>query len=382
MKIVFIAKSLAPIGGLERVLSDKMNFFVTKGYDVTLVTYEQGKHPFAFHLDDRIHHHDLHVVFFSLHKYGALKRVLLQQYYRILFKKRLQKFITETQPDVIITTTYSMIVVDKIANLRTSAFKIIESHVAYHVMRKQDSYRPNTILHYIACFIDHFTSKAVGKFDLLVTLTKSDAEDWSKHISKMVVIPNPITKYPETLTHSQDTKNRIICAGRLDGQKGFDMLIDAFALIADQCPQWHIDIFGSGEEKERLLSQIEAKGLLGRIVINNPTDDIYHEYSSSDFFVLSSRFEGFGLVLVEAMSCAIPCVSFNCPYGPEEIITDKVDGLLAKACDVKDLADKMLWMIKHEAERKEMGLHAREKARQYKMDTVMRQWTTLLESVK
>ena len=382
MKIVYIAKSLAPIGGLERVLSDKMNYLVTKDYDVTLVTYEQGKHPFAFHLDDRIHHYDLHVVFFALHRYGFLKRVLLQQYYRILFKKRLQKLITETKPDVIITTTYSMIVVDKIANLRTSAFKIIESHVAYHVMRKQDSYRPNTILHYIARFIDQFTIKAVGKFDLLVTLTKSDAEEWSKHISRMAVIPNPITKYPETVTHSQDTKCRIICAGRLDGQKGFDMLIDAFALIADQCPQWHIDIFGSGEEKEKLMYQIKANGLFGRIVINNPTDDIYHEYSSSDFFVLSSRFEGFGLVLAEAMSCAIPCVSFNCPYGPEEIITDTVDGLLAKACEVKDLADKMLWMIIHEEERKKMGIRAREKARRYQMDTVMRQWTTLLESVK
>ncbi|HRM91835.1 MAG TPA: glycosyltransferase, partial [Thomasclavelia ramosa] len=117
------------------------------------------------------------------------------------------------------------------------------------------------------------------------------------------------------------------------------------------------------------------------IFIKEPTRYIYKEYMNSEFLVLSSRAEGFGLVLAEAMSCGRPCVSFNCPCGPDEIITDGVDGLLAKNGDVDDLAEKMEWMITHDKERKEMGIRARESAKRYDKEKIMTQWINLFNEL-
>ena len=381
MRIAYIAKSLAPIGGLERVLCDKMNYLASNGYEIVLITYEQGEHPFVYDIDKRIKHIDLDVRFFTLCKYGSYKRIMLQIKYRRLFKKRLQHLIDKELPDIIITTTYSMNVADLIAEVNTKAKKVIESHVAYYIMRKTSAYTDHPILRQVARYYDWKTGKTVRRFDMMVTLTSADATEWGKHTNKIIVIPNPITKYPlKTPTHNV-TSHRIICAGRLNSQKGFDLLIEAYALIADKCPGWNIDIFGSGEDKEKLLKMIQQKSLENRIVINEPTDKIYDEYMASDFFVLSSRYEGYPLVLNEAMSCGIPCVAYRCKYGPEEAITDKEDGLLAIDGDINDLADKMLWMIHHEKERQLMGQKARANAQRYQKEAIMQRWIELMRSL-
>jgi glycosyltransferase involved in cell wall biosynthesis len=381
MKITYITKSVAPIGGLERVLCDKMNYLADHGFEVQLITYEQGKHPFVFPVDERVKHTDLGICFFRLYKYSIFKRIILLLRYRRLFKKKLQKLVDKEQPDIIITTTYSMVVADLIANLKTKAKTIIESHVAYYVMRKAPAYSKHFMLKYAAQYYDNRIDRAIQKFDKMVTLTKADGVDWGKHTSNITVIPNPITYYPETVVIDRKTKHRILCAGRLNAQKGFDLLIESFALIASKCPEWHIDIFGNGEDREILLKMIKEKELEKRIFIKEPTDMIYDEYQTSDFFVLSSRYEGFGLVLAEAMACGIPCISFRCMYGPEEIITDKEDGLLVRNGDVHELAEKILWMIEHEDKRLAMGLAARQSATRYKQDFVMQQWIDMFNKL-
>ena len=163
--------------------------------------------------------------------------------------------------------------------------------------------------------------------------------------------------------------------GRLSPQKRFDRMIDAFALIADKYPDWRVDIFGAGGTDGQLYMQqcIAGKELNDRIGLHPPVNDIYAEYLRSQFFVMSSDFEGFGLVIIEAMACGIPVVSTDCPYGPSEIITNGKTGLLAKM-DVQDLADKMEWMIIHDAERQQMGIRAYQAAAHYSLERVMPEW--------
>ena len=195
------------------------------------------------------------------------------------------------------------------------------------------------------------------------------------------VIPNPLTSYPRQIKDHNKTHHRIICAGRLNYQKGFDLLIEAFSLIADQCPEWHIDIFGSGDEEQALRKQLSQKGLEQRIFIHPASDHIFDEFQNSDFFVFSSRFEGWGLVLVEAMSCGIPAVSYRCDYGPEDIITDQIDGLLVTNGDINELSEKILWMIKHPEERLTMGKEARHTARKFLKEKVIQQWIDVFYSL-
>ena len=145
-------------------------------------------------------------------------------------------------------------------------------------------------------------------------------------------------------------------------------------MIADKYPEWHVDIFGEGNEKQKLLAQIARLELDNRIIIHEPTKAIYDEYKRSEMLVLCSEHEAYSLVLVEAMSCGIPCVSMDCPVGPRELVQDGITGLLVRNGDVKDLAVKMEWMITHEFERQEMGQKAREFAATRQLHKIMLRW--------
>ena len=381
MKIVFVLKSFAIKAGTERVMSDKMNYLAEHGYDVTLVTYEQGIHPLAFSLHPTILHFDLDTRFFLFEKNGIFKRFFIMLKMRRLFRRRLQSLLDEIHPDILVTTTYSMKLVDIILSVKTSACRLVESHVACYTVKKSFDYKDKSLFRLLAVFSDIFMLRKIAKADYLVTLTHGDAADWRRYTPNVIVIPNPVTYIPETIVPCDVSRHRIICVGRLHEQKGFDMLIDAFAMIAYQCPEWTVDIFGEGSDREVLEERILRNTLEGRIKINGSTSYIYDEYQRSDFFVLSSRYEGFGLVLVEAMSCGIPCVSFRCKYGPEEIITSGEDGLLVDDGNVQALADSMLWMMEHSLERKEMGKNARINVAKYKKDFIMRSWMSLFNEL-
>jgi glycosyltransferase involved in cell wall biosynthesis len=189
----------------------------------------------------------------------------------------------------------------------------------------------------------------------------------------VVVIVNPVSDYPEVIDDEPKITGRIVSMGRLQPQKRFDRLIDAFSLIADKYPGWFIDIYGEGNERQMLEDLIKSHGLVGRVHLKGESSNVFTEYKRSQFFAFSSDTECFGLVLIEAMACGIPAVSVNCPFGPSEIIEDGVTGLLTKM-NANDLAAKMEWMITHEAERQEMGARARKAAARYQIQVVMKDW--------
>ena len=381
MKIVYVLKSFAMKAGVERVMSDKMNWLAGHGYEIAMVTYEQGLHPLAFPLHPSIRHIDLDTRFFSVESFSYPRRLLMIWQMRHQFRKRLQTILDELCPDFLITTTYSIKLIDIILSVKTDACRIIESHVACYTIKKAFDYKHNFFLHKIAARYDQMMLGKVSKADCLVTLTNGDATDWGLYSSNVIVIPNPVTYFPENVNYRDGTVHRILCVGRLHEQKGFDLLIDAFELIADRCPGWKIDIYGDGSDKAMLLEKIKLKGLQNRIEIKPPTSNIYNEYILSDFFVLSSRYEGYPLVLNEAMSCGIPCVAFRCKYGPEDAITDGVNGLLVENGNYEDLANKILWMIMHTEDRLRMGYLAREAASRYEKSVIMNLWTDLFEKM-
>lgn len=377
MKIIYILRSFALKAGTERVISDKMNYLAEHGYEVTLVTYEQGSHPKAFPLHPSIRHIDLNTRFFVIEKYGLLKRLIMMKRMRTLFRKRLQQTLDKVKPDYYVSTTYSINLIDIILSVRTQARKIIESHVACYTVMKSNNSNHQFLMRTLASLFDRWVLCKLPKADLVVALTKGDARDWSLYSDRVKVIPNPVTHYPEHVLPHDGNGHRIICVGRLDNQKGYDMLIDAFAMIESQCIGWHIDIFGEGSDKAMLLDKINQLGLQKRIIIHSPTSEIFYEYQRSEFLVLSSRYEGFPLIILEAMACGIPCVAFRCKYGPEDIIQNKKDGLLVDDGDVQALAEKMLWMIIHTEERLCMGQTARKNIRRYEKQTIMQQWLDL-----
>lgn len=381
MKIIFIIKSFAMKAGVERIMSDKMNYMAERDHEITLITYEQGVHPISFPLHKTIHHIDLDTRFFLLKRYSLPRRIIEFIKLRRVFSRRLQQIVNTIQPDIINTTTYSLNLVNCILGVKTNAKRTIESHISYNSILKENDFKNNMILQVAARFYDHITLKRMRKFDAFFTLTKGDACKWKRYSEKIYIIPNPVTNYPNIVKDHIIQRKRIICAGRLDPQKGFDLLIESFSLIANRCLDWHIDIFGSGNDEQKLRKLIKEKSLDKRIFIYPASNCIYEEFQNADFFVFSSRYEGWGLVLVEAMACGIPAVSFQCDYGPEEIITNGTDGLLVKNGDIHEMAGKILWMINHPKERISMGLAARETAKQYQKTIIIEQWLKVAQSL-
>ena len=368
MRLLYIVRTFQFAGGIERTLTDKANWLSSHGHEVMLVIYKQDGEPY-FLLNKDIKLYNLDCSVFSLYKYPLYTRLFHYNKLRRIFKERMKHILNDYHPDVIIPVIPNAEdFLWDIMKVASGIKVVVESHVAYDYLLYGKSITDRLL------FLLYSPFRAIGKSDLLIALTEHDAVSWrGHHLKNVLVLPNPVTYYPDDINLISKVEGRIISVARLAEQKRLDRLIEAFALISDRCPEWFIDIYGDGNLRDALEILIKEKNLIGRINIFQSVRDIMKEYQRSQFFVLSSDYEGFGLVLIEAMACGIPVVATNCPHGPSEIIDNGLTGILTKL-DVLDLADKMEWMITHQEERKIMGVKAHETAAFYRKDIIMKKW--------
>ena len=381
MKILIIHRSFALVGGAERVIIEKANYLANAGHQLLLVSYEQGQHPLPYELHPSVGYRDLDCRFFTLSSYSLLLHIYHFFRLRRKFRKSLHIAIEDFKPDVIVLASDWQTLMVTVLQSVNPIPVIAEFHNTYaYIMRKVGS-SDNWLRKGLTKFYYRQTINNLRKCSKLVVLTEIDAENWRRHFDNVCVIPNPVTKYPEEIDNIPKDFGRIIFVGRFNREKRIDRLISAFSMIADRYPDWHVDIFGDGNEKQNLLNLIKQVKLENRVIIHEPTKAIYDEYKRSEMLVLCSEHEASPLVLVEAMACGVPCVSLDCPTGPRAIIKDGETGLLAKDGDVNDLALKIEWLIIHDEERKEMGLRAHEAAKIYKPACVMKEWEQLYSGV-
>lgn len=374
MKIVYVFDTLIHIGGVEKVLIDKMNYLVDNHHKVYLITASQGKHPFPFLLSAKVTHINLNVRFHTQYQYAYPKRLWMKWKLAQDFKKKLERTVADINPDFLIATTYWK--ADVVCNLKCNGKKIIESHCAKqytNVNGWPDTNIQKKIFEYLRLW--KYNRTIEKKCDALVVLTQHDKHDWEK-VKYTTVIPNPVIPQFQV---ENNTVRRAIAVGRLTYQKGFDLLIDAWKGVQDKHPDWRLDIFGEGDDHPKLTKQIASLEMEQTISIHHATTNIWQEYANSSIFILSSRFEGFGLVLVEAMNCGVPCIAFDCPYGPSEIISHKENGLLVTNGNIKKLTDSICYLIENEEVRRQYGEKAKEKAQYYLPENIMPQWEKLFK---
>ena len=367
--------------GIERILTCKMNYIVNHtSYKIYLTTYEQQFHPLPFPIDANIIYKPLDNVMPQRSDMPLFQWLKSYHNSRAHFHHQFKTLIRVIHPDIVVSTIYSYQVLDIIVKTchQEGIKTVMESHTQGDTVTFSQKFKYNKYLFKIFSIWDDYIMKSLRHCNCVVTLTKQDIPFWRKYAQRIEVIPNMLTITPKKVTDYE--AKRVISAGRYMSEKGFDMLLEAWHLLPNDFCDWHLYIFGNGNRS--LYEDIVDKYNMEKTVHLMPaTNDIAEEFSKSSLYVMSSRYEGFGLVLAEAMSCGLPCVSFDCPYGPREIIKDGEDGLLANNKDIEDLVRKMTQLMSNEELRRTMGEKAVRNIARYKPEYILKQWTKLFEQL-
>lgn len=376
MKIIYCTHSTCNPGGMERVLSNKVRYLVEElGWDVSVVTTDQkGRSPFYdFPADVKmadlgINYSDDNCknVFLKISGYLAKRR---------RHKALLTRLLYAEKADIVVSLYPSES--SFIPDIKDGSKKVLELHYCKY-FRLQ--YGRKGLLGLIDRWRTKQDERIVSRFDRFVVLTNEDRGYWG-NIPNICVIPNAALNVG---TRFSDVSNkRVLAVGRLDYQKGFDRLIDAWNIVAKnkELADWTLDIFGQGEWHEKLNDMIDSYGLQERVRINKPVKDILSEYVNSSLLVMSSNYEGFPMVMIEAMACGLPVVAFDFKCGPKDIIDDGINGLIAESGNVADLAEKLVSIMSDESNRKFMSSNARKIIDRYSEETVMNKWVDLFNNL-
>lgn len=368
------------LAGIERILTCKMNYLSEKSeYSVFLLTYEQPNQALSFQLNNKITYQPFEAPIPQREGMTLFRWIKAYLSARKVFKHKFYNHIKNIQPDIIICTGYAYPVLDIIidASRQINAKTIMESHVKGDTVSMK-KYVYNHTLAYMFSFWDDYILNKIKKTDCVVTLTQEDKEFWKSYAKRIEVIPNVLTITPKKVIDYR-TK-RVIAAGRYVHQKGFDLLLEAWHRIDKNLSDWNLYIFGN-ENRKSYQRIVDKYDMNQHVHLMPATPEIVEEFSKSSIFVLSSRFEGFGLVLAEAMSCGLPCISFDCPYGPRDIITDEEDGILVENGNIEALAKAIERLMTDEGLRQSMGEKAINNVARFNRETIMNQWVQLFLSL-
>ena len=384
MKIAFLCNNFKSLNGVERIWSQKLSLLAECEEDqIYLITYNQYGAPFSFSVSEKVRCVDLATRYISRCSFRGVWQYVDRYKSERVFRRALEECLTDIRPDIVVCADMHVTDLKALLSVRIPAVRIVECHCGRSAYFKELEKIQTLIPRWRQYFLKHQLLRAISRFDRIVVMTDAEKRDWNQN-GKVVSIPNMIVRYPKEIPPVKTIHRRVISVGRYAYQKGYDLLLEAWRMVESRHSDWCLDIYGSHDggcgEFQQLLQQIHTLNLQ-TVSLHEATSDIYSLYMKSDFYVSASRFESFGLVLVEAMSCGLPIVGFNCQYGPASLVKDGMTGKLVPPSDTNQLADAIFWMMDHPEERRLMGANGRLEARKYLPEGIMPLWREFYESL-
>ncbi|WP_151484840.1 glycosyltransferase family 4 protein [Streptomyces albicerus] len=390
MKIRYLLLHAYGSGGTIRTVFNQANSMRAAGHDVEVVSVLRGRDEPRFHLDPRIpitvlvderehtpadDRHGGPLARLQAGRRGKLTGRPAQhippgefgaQYFNAYVERSLIRYLRRLRDGVLVSTRPALNILT--AQYAPSGVTLVaQEHMNLSVYKKD--VRAAIARHY-------------ARFDAIAVLAESDREEYERMLpgARIVRIPNAVHAVRQR--HTTYANHIAVAAGRLFWQKGFDLLIPAFQQVIADHPDWQLRIYGSGERRDELRALIDAHHLYNHILLMGHTTQLDEELAKASFYVLSSRFEGLPMVMIEAMTHGLPVVSFDCPTGPAEVITHGKEGLLVPPEDVDALAEAMRELMADEGLRADMGAAALVAAHSYAPEAVHPQWEQLFEELQ
>lgn len=344
-KIVFVTRGLHDGGGIERVTSYIASLLAQEGWKVDILCLQKRGEPY-FPLSEKVN-----VVYQS--EYKGWSRT-----------KRIRNYYKEVQPDLIIGvgSNRSLTHYFSAKGFKFATWEHFNTTIQAHPLHS-------------------FSRWWATRLGWIITLTPADAEAYRQcyKTQKVISIANPITI--DNLQPTDLSAKRVLSAGRLVGQKGFDRLLQAWSLVEGKHPDWQLRIVGSGKKELLLKEQIRRLGLEDRVEMLPHSKNMTEQYRQASIYAMASRYEGFPLVLLEAMASALPIVSFDCPRGPSDIITPQETGILVPDNDIEAFAQALDSLMIDAHLRHSMSQKALEKSIRYTPQHILKEWTQALQKL-
>ena len=354
------------------MLLNKVRYFVEeKGWDVTVVTTDQHGRPSFYPFPEGVRMIDLGVNYSDDNGQPFVKKFLGYLQRRGLHKKLFKNVLEQERPDVV--DCFYPGECSFVPGLKDGSVKVMELHQSklFH-----HQYNRSGLMGLADKVRARLDERLVRKFDRFVVLTDEDAGLWGG-MPGIRVIPNAANFIADE--YSDCSSKRVIAVGRLDYQKSFDRLIQVWEKVHQQMPDWRLDVFGQGEWQDMLQQMIDDRGLGESVKLNAPTKEIGKEYAESSMLVMSSHYEGFPMVMIEAMACGLPAVCFDFKCGPRDIIEEGANGLIVPDGAIDGLAGALVSLMKDDELRKKMGENAKKVVETYSEEKVMAKWMELYE---
>lgn len=379
MKIVYCTNNVSHIGGIPKVLAIKANA-LAEIYCHEVFIIESDHHEFLKEsavFSPKVNFVDLDIHYDKIAKVDIWNPFGDYHKAKRLHKQRLKAALKAIDPDVVI----SLGTEDKLflTSIRGRWKKVREFHLTTNIREVLYGYQSvkNHIIAKVADFIDF--NLFMRGFDKVVLLSEHEKRLYWNRNDKVCVIPNPQTFQSDTVSSLKNKK--VISVGRLEYQKNYASLIRIFSIVNKKFPDWKLEIYGDGPDRQFLQKQIDSLGLTGIIELKGNTNHIKEALLDASCFVLSSRWEGMPLVMIEAMTCGLPLISYDCPSGPVDLITEGENGCLIPFGDETEFASKIIALIENEDLRARLGAGAKAKSELFAPERIMSAWHELFENI-